>query len=469
MVDLYQMDAIKGELEDASMDQLTVEGCGAVLAVVCGSGLVQLDRELQFAESAGFMDVSEEVLGSLLDDDYLVTESEERVFKGLVRWMTRGGGSMIRGEVLLHKIRFPFMSAFSLADEAIGMLPESAGLEGLVLESGLLNSMAADLWAGRELRYLDAKVLVPRRGRGVSWAEYAGGGERRLAAGQVAYCVSAHGRGVVCGGLKDGSIRVWNRATLEVERTMTGHTDSVIALVLAGEWLISGSDDNRIRVWDVATGRCEGTLEGHTARVRCLAVSGDRLVSGGRDWTAKVWMMEGPVSTWQCERTLVGHGGGINCVVTWGGKVASGSGDKTIRVWNVGAGTHEQTLAGHEEFVSALVVCGQGLISSSSDQTVKVWSMATWACLQTVQAYAAGSVQYIRRLAVSGSTLVGGSSSIPHSRTEEYEVLVWDLETLEPLHTLRQPAGNDVWGLASDGGEVWGAVGDEIVVWGRRG
>ncbi len=103
------MDAIKGELEDASMDRLTVESCGAVLAVVCGSGLVRLERtsrELafrefdQFAESAGFMDVSEEVLGSLLDDDYLVTESEERVFKGLVRWMTRGGGSMIRGEVL---------------------------------------------------------------------------------------------------------------------------------------------------------------------------------------------------------------------------------------------------------------------------------------------------------------------------------------------------------------------------------
>ncbi len=70
---------------------------------------------------------------------------------------------------------------------------------------------------------------------------------------------------------------------------------------------------------------------------------------------------------------------------------------------------------------------------------------------------------------MSGSTLVGGSGSNRPSDTEEYDARVWDLETLEPLHTLRQPAGQDVWGLASDGDEVWGAVGQEVVVWGRRG
>ena len=95
--------------------------------------------------------------------------------------------------------------------------------------------------------------------------------------------------------------------------------------------------------------------------------------------------------------------------------------------------------------------------------------MATWACLQTVQAYPAGSVQYISSLAVSGPTLVGGSWSRRLSPAEEYEVRVWDLETLEPLHTLRQPAGKNVVGLVSDDGEVWGAVGEELVVWGRRG
>ncbi len=80
-------------------------------------------------------------------------------------------------------------------------------------------------------------------------------------------------------------------------------------------------------------------------------------------------------------------------------------------------------------YVVALVSCGQRLTSSSVDKTVKVWSMAMWACLQTVQAYPAGSEQYISSLAVSGPTLVGGSWN---DEDEEYEARVWDLETLEP-------------------------------------
>ncbi len=269
-------------------------------------------------------------------------------------------------------------------------------------------------------------------------------------------CVQRCGSGVV---LK-GQVPVGAHRAEQVVQEGEGVT--IRALVSVEAWLISGSDDHRIRVWDVATGRCEGTLAGHTGTVRCLAVSGDRLVSGSGDKTAKVWRMEGAVSTWRCERTLSGHGDKVNCVATWGGKVASGSSDTTIQVWDAGAGTHELTLEGHAGPVFALVACEQRLISSSMDKTVKVWSMATSACVQTVQAYPAGSAQFIYRLAVSGPTLVGGSASIFHSATEEYEARVWDLE-------LRQPAGQFVRGLSSDGGEVWGVVGSDVVVWGRQG
>ncbi len=138
IADRYQVEAIQGDVEEAVMDRLTVEICGRILMTVCGSGLVQLERASrklalrefdQFAECAGFMDVSEDVLGSLLDDDALVSESEERVLKGVVRWMKGGGGGVIRGEGLLRKIRFPFMSTNFLADEARGVLPDSTGLK----------------------------------------------------------------------------------------------------------------------------------------------------------------------------------------------------------------------------------------------------------------------------------------------------------------------------------------------------
>jgi hypothetical protein len=481
IADKYRMEAILGDLEDAVMDRLTLESCGLILKMASRSGLVRLEkagRKLalskfdQFAEADGFMFVSEEVLGSLLDDDVLVSESEERVLKGVVRWMKGGAGGVIRGEGLLNKIRFPFTSGVFLANEARSLLPESARLELLVLESGLLKGSGKPpiLWAGTDLKYLDSAVLMPRRGSGVDWADYSDGGERTLAAGKKFYSLAVHEKGFVCGGLRDGSIRVWNRATLQAKRTLRGHTDAVVALVSVKGLLISGSLDHDIRVWDAATGGCKGTLQGHTDEVRCLAVSGGRLVSGSADQTAKVWTIEGAVSMWRCKLTLQGHGSRVNCVALFSGdKLASGADDHRILVWDAGTGAREATLVGHEWPVAALAACGQRLISSSEDKTVRVWSTATWACVRTVQACPAGSARYIRSLALSGSTLVGGSCSKQALPAEQYELRVWDLETLEPLHALRQPAGQRLWGLASAGGEVWGAVGAGVVVWGWRG
>ena len=74
VADRSQVEAIQGEVEEAVMDRLTVEGCGRILMTACGSGLVRLERASrklalrefdQFAECAGFMDVSEEDWGEL--------------------------------------------------------------------------------------------------------------------------------------------------------------------------------------------------------------------------------------------------------------------------------------------------------------------------------------------------------------------------------------------------------------------
>ena len=191
-------------------------------------------------------------------------------------------------------------------------------------------------------------------------------------------------------------------------------------------------------------------------------------MSGSGDKTVKVWGFVRDSSRWRCERTLDADAR-VNCLAAWGGRVAGGLADGCIRVWDAETGAPEQTLRGHADSVAGLVVSGQRMISCSFDQTLRAWSLETWACVQILEAYSIASPQHISRLAVSGSTLVGGSKSSPLIETEEYEVRVWDLETLQPLHTLRQPAGEDVCSLASEGGEVWGAVGSDVVVWGRRG
>ena len=45
---------------------------------------------------------------------------------------------------------------------------------------------------------------------------------------------------------------------------------------------------------------------------------------------------------------------------------------------------------------------------------------------------------------------------------------IWDLETLECEHVLKQPHGG-VMALVAMEGAVVGGVGEEVVVWGRSG
>ena len=89
MADRYLGEAVPGAVEEAVVGLLTVERCRWVLAKSSGSGLervMRASRELalrefdEFARTAGFMEVEEQVLGSLLDDDGLVAEQSGSTF-----------------------------------------------------------------------------------------------------------------------------------------------------------------------------------------------------------------------------------------------------------------------------------------------------------------------------------------------------------------------------------------------------
>jgi len=65
------------------------------------------------------------------------------------------------------------------------------------------------------------------------------------------------------------------------ERTLTGHTGSVLALTMCGDKLVSrgGVHDKTIKMWDTATWECERTPTGHTEIVWALAMCGDKLAA----------------------------------------------------------------------------------------------------------------------------------------------------------------------------------------------
>jgi hypothetical protein len=470
MADRYQVEAVQGAVEDAVLKLMTVDSCGMLLACSSGSGLVRVElasRELalrefdEFARTAGFMEVGEEVLGSLLEDDELMSGREELVFEGVVRWMKGGNGGDIRGSELLRKVRFPLMEGEYLAALSREQSGELTGLAELVGEALGLERVARDDRGSLQLKHLHSSALMERKG--VRWQDYVGGGERRIDVGKEVACIAADG-GYVCGGLFDGSIMVWSKSTLRLERTLTGHEGAVVALLFVGGRLVSGCDDNYIRAWDVAAGLCQGVLEGFRGRLTSLVACGSRLVCGGFDRKVRVWVMEGAPSSWRCERLLDGPEAYVTCMVAWGDKVACGSGEGDVLVWSSETWALERTLPGHGGYVFGLAVHGRRLICCSEDGTVRVWSTETWECVQAAEAYPAGSSKYIHRVAVCGPTLVGGSCS---DSSDRCDVRVWDLETLRPLHTLVKSRRASVCALLYDGREVWGALGDQLLVWGR--
>jgi hypothetical protein len=404
-------------------------------------------------------------VGRLLEEDGLGVRREEAAFEGLVGWMKGGEGREPQGRELLCKIRFGVMEPDYLASKAHEALPEEHRdwMDALVGEMMRARN-ALRTMAPVDLGRLGAKALTRRRGVGVDWGRYSGGGAGRRLEGHARMVTSlAECSGRMCSGSVDGTIRVWGMTTLEEERVLDNGGDVVWSLAVWEGELISGHGSGRIRVWDAASGERRRELEGHTECVNALCVCGSLLASGSYDCSVKVWRM-GPGLEWPCERTLEGHEGGVYALAVWGDKLITGSHDDAIRVWDLLTGGLDATLTGHKSTITALAVHGERLYSASWDGTIRVWDAGTWAAVRSVAVYDDESGQCPRCLLTSGSKLISGAYLYDD---RQYEVRVWDLETMACEHTVREAAGAGVQCLAAAGGEVWGGVGSSVVVWGR--
>ena len=471
VADRFDVVVVKEAVEDMIKSQLDVESCADLLmwSDIYGLRVVEddarkmiLDRFDEVAKTEGFKRIDANMLRSILDEDSLFVSQEEGALEGLLAWMKgRGRGQLGLG--LLKSIRFGLMREEylrRLAKESFkGKLAK--WVKPLVREALMAKSAQN---GAIELMHLGPKALNPRLGGGVRWERYADGGQMMLSGHHhevqtVAFCDAR-----VYSGCAYGFIRVWNRATLEHERTLD-NKDQVNALAVWEGLVISGHGDGYMAVWSIATGKRKWEVQGHDDEVKALKTVGSLLVSASWDGSVKVWAMqadsEGP---WQCKKTLMEGRIAVSALETWEGKVMGGADDGVIWVWDAETGALEAQLTGHEEWVTALLVHDGRLFSASRDGTIRAWALGTWESLGTGRAYDSEEERYPRCLAVSGGRLVSGSGGgTDHDKWDE--VLVWDTATLECKCTLQQPG--DVHCLVSVGWEVWGGVGKEVVVWGR--
>lgn len=101
-------------------------------------------------------------------------------------------------------------------------------------------------------------------------------------------CRSENSKGVYClqydenkivSGLRDNTIKIWDRSDLKCIKTLTGHTGSVLCLQYDDKVIISGSSDSTVRVWDVASGDMVNTLIHHCEAVLHLRFNNGMMVT----------------------------------------------------------------------------------------------------------------------------------------------------------------------------------------------
>lgn len=203
----------------------------------------------------------------------------------------------------------------------------------------------------------------------------------------VAY--SADGTWAVSAG-SDRIIRVWETDGWQLRESIsTSHTDSITALAIQGDTIISASADGTIMRWVAGmTTPTSPAFIAHNSPVWdvTLSPSGEILASGADDGTLILW----DADTGEILHRIDGaHDNPIYTVAFSpdGTILASGGGDNHVRFWDVARG---ESLAdaevAHTNWVSALAFSpsGRQLVSGGADSTLIFWDVARFSPTQTI-------------------------------------------------------------------------------------
>ncbi|XP_064630078.1 F-box/WD repeat-containing protein 1A-like isoform X2 [Lineus longissimus] len=288
---------------------------------------------------------------------------------------------------------------------------------------------------------------------------------------QRIHCRSETSKGVYClqyddekivSGLRDNTIKLWDRNSLECVQVLTGHTGSVLCLQYDQNIIVSGSSDSTVRVWDVKTGEMMNTLIHHCEAVLHLRFCDGIMVTCSKDRSIAVWDMQAPREI-NLRRVLVGHRAAVNVVDFDEKYIVSASGDRTIKVWSTSTCEFVRTLNGHKRGIACLQYRDKLVVSGSSDNTIRLWDIECGACLRVLE----GHEELVRCIRFDNKRIVSGAY--------DGKIKVWDLAAaLDPrapsgslcLRTLVQEHSGRVFRLQFDEFQIVSSSHDDtILIW----
>lgn len=267
--------------------------------------------------------------------------------------------------------------------------------------------------------------------------------------GVIGLSLSRDGKTLLAAG-SDGVIRVWDLASGQVQRTLTGHTNAIYKAEFSpNEKLVaSSSRDLTARIWDFATGRELHKLTGFHCAVKSVAFSpnGKTVAAVGNDGMLKLW----DVKTGRELKSLV-HSNSPDVDISvysvvfdrQGKKVYAGNGDGTISEWDAATGEETDVWKAHDDNVMALAFSPDYRLLTSSgnnEANAKVWDVATRHELRNFAEKKTNGLlenSHVVAFSPNGKMVAFSVAGIDEKRQQYVYVrtYVWNVETGEKLFT----------------------------------
>lgn len=154
---------------------------------------------------------------------------------------------------------------------------------------------------------------------------------------------------------------------------LVGHHAGVLDVCIDKRRIITCSKDTTIKMWDRVTGQLIKTLHGHRGPVNAVQVRGNLLASASGDGMSKLWRLEDGA----CIKEFQSKDRGLACVEFSenGRTIFAGGNDQVIYEYDTVTGNRIRELKGHRDLVRSLHLdsANSRIISGSYDHSIKVW------------------------------------------------------------------------------------------------